>query len=215
MVYRIELMGIIRRVITLFLDLIEVFVIALAMFVVMYLFLFQPHQVRGNSMLPNFEDGEYLLTDKISYRFREPSRGDVIIFKAPRNEDYDYIKRIVGLPGETIRIENNRLFINNNPFSESYLPQGDITYAGTFLQEGKSTLIPKGDYLVLGDNRNHSSDSREWGFVPKENIIGKAWIRYWPTSRLGIIPEAKYDLSNRQSLYKSSLSALQFLPSSP
>lgn len=140
-------------------------------------------------MFPNFHDGEYILTDKISYHLKEPQRGDVVIFRAPRNENYDYIKRIVGLPSDSFTIENGKIFINNKPLNEVYLPSDYITLPGKFFKEGQAFVIPKDQYLVLGDNRSHSSDSREWGLVPKENIIGKARLRYWPANRFGIIPE--------------------------
>jgi len=181
-------MGIFKKIGTIFLDIIETVVIALAIFVIVYLFLFQPHQVRGSSMFPNFYDNDYLLTDKISYRLNVPKRGDVIIFKAPKNEEYDYIKRVVGLPGEKISInENNQVVLNNEVFNEPYLDSEVKTFAGVFLEIGKTVTVPEDQYFVLGDNRSHSSDSRDWGFVPKENIIGKAWLRYWPPKMMGII----------------------------
>lgn len=145
-------------------------------------------------MYPSFEDGEYILTDKISYRLKQPARGDVVIFRAPRNEEYDYIKRIIGLPGDLIKIENNQIYVNNQQLSEIYLPVNYLTHYGSFMGTGKAVLIPEEEYFVLGDNRDHSSDSREWGFVPKKNIVGKAWIRYWPTDRAGIVPAVDYQL---------------------
>lgn len=175
-----------------FLDIIETFVIALAMFVLMYLFLFQPHQVKGNSMYPNFEDQEYLLTDKITYRLSEPQRGDVIIFKAPKNEEYDYIKRIIGLPGETVKVENCHVFINNQVLKESYLSSDVCTSAGRFLRANQNFSLSDNEYLTFGDNRPFSSDSRDWGIVPKENIVGKAWWRYWPLDRMGFVGGAEY-----------------------
>jgi len=181
-------MSIFKKIGTIFLDIVETVVIALAIFVIIYLFLFQPHQVRGSSMFPNFYDNDYLLTDKISYRLNIPKRGDVIIFKAPKNEEYDYIKRVVGLPGEKISInENNQVVLNNQIFDEPYLDPELKTFGGVFLEVGKTVTVPENQYFVLGDNRNHSSDSRDWGFVPKENIIGKAWLRYWPPKMMGII----------------------------
>ena len=170
-----------------FLDIIETVVLALAIFVLVYLFLVQPHQVRGNSMFPNFHDGEYLLTNKFSYRLGEPKRGDVIVFKAPKNEEYDYIKRIVGAPGDKLTIKGGHIYLNGQLLEESYLPTDFTTSGGSFLREGDEFIIPTGEYLVLGDNRSHSSDSREWGDVPVENIIGKAWLRYWPFNRVGIV----------------------------
>src|SRR3989344_3889765 len=103
--------NLLRRLWLWFLDFIETIVIALAIFVVVYRFLFQPHQVKGNSMYNNFYDGEYLLTDKVSYNFRAPERGDVVIFKAPQNEEYDYIKRVIGLPGDTVKISRGQVYL--------------------------------------------------------------------------------------------------------
>ena len=178
-----------------FLDFIETIVIALAIFVLVYRFLFQPHQVKGNSMYDNFLDGEYLLTDKISYQFNPPQHGDVVVFKAPRNEDYDYIKRIIAIPGEKVMIKDKQVYINNQLIDESgYLEPSTFTKAGTYAQEGLVIGISTEEYFVLGDNRNNSSDSREWGLVPLENIIGKTWIRYWPLNKIDFIkkyPKAK------------------------
>ena len=189
-------MSFFRRIGTLFLDVMETVVIALAIFVIAYLFLFQPHQVRGSSMYPNFHDGDYLLTDKISYRLNQPKRGDVVVFVAPKNEEYEYIKRIIGIPGDTVSItEDDRVKINNEILNETYLPSDFKTFGGSFLEIGKTVNVSQGEYFVLGDNRNHSSDSREWGFVPRKNIIGKAWFKYWPVSQMGIIPSSEKMLS--------------------
>jgi len=176
-----------------FLDIIETIVVALAIFVVVYLFLFQPHQVKGNSMYPNFHDGEYILTDKISYRLGQPKRGDVIVFKAPRNEEVDYIKRIIGLPGDEIKLENNSMFINTKRLDEGYLPSDFVTLPGSFLSENIPVTVPAGQYFVLGDNRNHSSDSREWGMVKRDEIVGKAFFRYWPINQVGTIKKVSYN----------------------
>jgi signal peptidase I len=174
------------------LDFIQTIVTALSIFIIVYLFLFQPHQVKGNSMhtalSDSFDNGEYILTNKVNYRFNKPQRGDVIVFKAPHNEDYDYIKRIIGLPGETVKILNGRVYINGLPFDESeYLPSSTLTSAGKFLKEGEEVAIPADKYFVLGDNRSHSSDSRDWGFVNQDNIVGKAWFVYWPLQKLGLV----------------------------
>jgi len=143
-------------------------------------------------MYPNFHDADYLLTDKISYRLGDPKREDIVIFVAPKNEDYDYIKRIVGLPGEKVSLnEDNHILINNQILSEPYLPTETKTYGGAFLEIGETIIIPEDQYFVLGDNRSHSSDSRDWGFVPRENIIGKALIRYWPLDRMGSVTTKK------------------------
>jgi len=173
-------------------DLIETIVFALAIFVVIYLFLFQPHQVKGASMEINFHDGEYILTDKISYRFHSPQRGDVVIFKAPTNPELDYIKRIIGLPGERIKIEDNSLFINGQKLEEEYLPKETIISGGSFLPKREEIIIPPDHYFVLGDNRSHSSDSREWGWIEKEEIVGRAFLRYWPPEKFGLLTKVHY-----------------------
>lgn len=173
-------------------DVIETIVVAAAIFVVVYLFLLQPHQVKGASMEPNFHDGEYILTDKISYRFSEPKRGDVVVFKAPTNPDVDFIKRIVALPGEKLTINNNQFVIFNDEhpkgftLSEPFEVMGPIA-GGSHIKEGKTLEVPAGNYFVFGDNRSHSFDSREWGPLPKKSIVGKAWLRYWPLSKISII----------------------------
>ena len=185
-------MAFFKKVGNFFLDIIETFVIALAIFVLIYLFLFQPHQVKGNSMYPNFHNQEYLLTDKATYHLGEPQRGDVIIFQAPKNEKYDYIKRIIGLPGDLVKVENCHIFINNQLLKEDYLSDDLCTSGGRFWQSGQNIPIPDGQYFVAGDNRPYSSDSRDWGTVPRENIVGKAWYRYWPPKRMGIIRRIEY-----------------------
>lgn len=183
-------MNILKKLAGFVFDIIETVVLALAIFVVIYLFLFQPHQVKGNSMLPNFNNGEYLLTNKIVYKIHEPQRENIVVFKAPQNEEYDYIKRIIALPGESIKISNGVVYINNQPLDESkyLLPTEKGTSAGQFLKEGEEIVVPNDSYFVLGDNRSHSSDSRDWGFVPFKNIVGLAWFRYWPPSKVGLIP---------------------------
>jgi len=180
--------NLLRRLWLWFLDFIETIVIALAIFVVVYRFLFQPHQVKGSSMYDNFHDGEYLLTDKVTYRFRSPERGDVVVFKAPQNEDYDYIKRIIALPGDTVKISGDQVFVNNTLINESgFLDARITTHAGLYAKEGQNVTIPAAEYFVMGDNRNNSSDSREWGPVPAANLVGRTWLRYWPVNLLGVI----------------------------
>lgn len=180
-----------------FFDIIEFFVSTAAVAILIYLFLTQPHEVNGNSMFPNFHDKEFLLTDKLSYRLRAPARGDVVIFSAPPSAhcpvglNCDFIKRIVGLPGEKIMVKNGRVYINDQLLREPYLTDSIITHPGpssaSFLIEGVDRLIPEDSYITLGDNRGASSDSRDWGVVTRDRIVGKAWIRYWPPKVAGIL----------------------------
>lgn len=173
-------------------DILESIVVALAIFVVIYLFLFQPHQVKGASMEPNFHDGEYILTNKFQYHFDTPKRGDVVVFKSPQNPDIDFIKRIIGLPGETIKLEDNRYYINGVELTEPYIAEELFTYNGSYLRDGMEIVVPQDHYFVSGDNRPRSSDSREWGPIEKSSIIGKSQLRYWPFDRLGIISRVQY-----------------------
>ena len=175
-----------------FLDIIETVVVSLAIFVVIYLFLYQPHQVKGNSMESNFHDSEYILTDKISCRFNKPKRGEVIVFRAPPNPELDFIKRVIGLGGDRVKVENGKTYINGQLLNETYLDPGTITYGGSYLREGQDLTIPADHLFVMGDNRSHSSDSREWGTITDKDIIGKAFFRYWPPTRMGLIQTAKY-----------------------
>jgi len=174
-----------------FFDFLETTVVALSIFVVAYLFLIQPHEIKGNSMEPNLHNNEYILTDKISYRFSEPARGDIIIFKAPNNPEVDYIKRIIGLPGERVKIQNGRVYINGKLLNEPYLK--DLTNISSgYMKEGEEIVVPKDTYLAFGDNRPHSSDSRDFGPVPSNLIIGKAILRYWPLPQFGLLPKVNY-----------------------
>jgi len=182
----------VKRVVNFFLDFMETIVVALSIFVVFYLFLAQPHEIKGSSMEPTFHNNEYVLTDKISYRFASPARGDVIVFKAPRNPDVDFIKRIVGLPGEKVKIEKGHVMINDNILSEPYLSSLTTLYPGSFLEEGTEIVIPDREYFVMGDNRAHSSDSREFGTVKRNLFIGRAFIRYWPINVFGIVSNVGY-----------------------
>lgn len=175
------------------LDALEPVVLAFAIFMMVYLFLFQPHKVDGKSMYPNFHDREFILTDKITYRRSDPQRGDVVVFHAPPPYDSDFIKRIIGLPGETIEVKDGLVFINDVKLKEVYLPDAYLTAEKAFLREGVPYRIPDGYYMVFGDNRSYSSDSREWGPIAKKAIVGKAWFRYWPVDRIGLIPHERYN----------------------
>src|SRR3989338_4437361 len=173
-------------------DMLQTIVLAVSIFMVSYLFLVQPHQVKGPSMLPNFNDGEYLLTEKVSYRLGEPKRGDVIIFEAPQNKRDDYIKRIIGLPGETVSVSSGKVYVNGKLLQESYLPADFKTQPGAFLTENLQYKIPYGQYFVLWDNRSHSLDSRALGPIKKKTIVGRAWLVYWPMNLTGFVPKVVY-----------------------
>lgn len=185
-------MGIFKTILSFFLDIIETIVVAMSIFVIVYLFFLQPHQVVGNSMLPNFHDKEYILTDKISYRFREPRRGEIVIFKSPEDKDKDFIKRIIVLPNEKIKITEGKVFVNNKKLEEDYIDPDLQTPGGKFLPENREITVPKDEYIVLGDNRLNSSDSRSWGTIKTSAIIGKALLVYWPLNRTRLVKSVYY-----------------------
>ncbi len=166
----------------------KIVIISLLIIIPIRYFLFQPFFVRGASMEPNFENGEYLIIDEISYRFTNPERGDVIIFRYPKDPSQYYIKRIIAMPNEVIKINNGKVIIFNeqNPtgleLEESYLEEGNQFTPGNI-----EVSLDGNEYFVLGDNRQASSDSRRWGPVPEHYIIGQAWIRAWPFNRVKIL----------------------------
>ncbi len=189
--------SIVKSVSGFFLDLIETAVIGLSFFLIIYLFFMQPHQVNGSSMVPTFKSGDYVLTDKISYRTGEPKRGDVIVFHAPpeagcpTGTGCDFIKRIIAVPGETVAVHDKNVYVNGTKLNEPYLPSDYETIEGKFIS-GRTVTIGPNEYFALGDNRSHSSDSRVWGPVDKSEIVGKAFFRYWPMNQIGKIDRVNY-----------------------
>ena len=174
-------------------DLLKILVIALIIIVPFRMYVAEPFVVSGSSMLPNYHNHDYLIIDRLSYFKSLPQRGDVVVLKFPKDTSQFFIKRIVGLPGETVRVQQGGVYIFNkeNPeglrLSESYLP----SQAETF---GKSDSIQLGsdEFFVLGDNRTASSDSRVWGILPKNDIVGKVWARVYPFSAAGFFVPPTY-----------------------
>lgn len=176
------------------LELIKIVVISLVIIIPIRYFLIQPFYVKGASMEPNFEDHEYLIIDEISYRFNTPQRGDILVFKYPRNPQEYFIKRLIGLPGEEIEIKDGGVVIYNSEFpdgftlDEPYLTPGVKTYG---LNEDKIKLS-ESEYFVLGDNRNASKDSRSFGPVNKSFITGKVLLRGFPFDRVKLFEPQEY-----------------------
>jgi signal peptidase I len=180
-----------------FLDMIETLVIALSIFLVVYLFFMQPHQVNGQSMVPNFQSGEYVLTDKVTYRMRDPIRGEVVVIHAPeaancpKGNGCDFIKRVLALPGETVEVVNDSIIVNGTPIPEPYIPEHFETMPGRYTENGPVVMGPD-EYFVVGDNRPYSADSRTWGPVKKSGIIGRAFYRYFPFKVMGQLTTPSY-----------------------
>ena len=197
-------------------ELAETAILALVIFLLVRAVV-QNFQVEGKSMEPTLETGWYLLVNKAlyweidlgtvdkflpfldpgddptRYIFRGPRRGDVIVFRAPDSTpgapERDFIKRVMGLPGDTVLIKDCTVYINGEPLKETYIAS-EPTY--TYPSDGTGPVtVPEGQYFVLGDNRNNSSDSHSWGMLPKENIIGQAWIVYWPFHNFGLLNNKK------------------------
>ena len=188
-------MWILRNLWLFILDFLETIVVSLAIFAVVYIFLFQPHQVDGRSMEPNFHNSEYILTDKLSYRLHLPKRGDVVVFHSPQDERVDFIKRIVGVPGDTIMVKGGNVYLNGTKLDESYINDPGQVLSGRFIGESVEFRVAPGQYIVMGDNRLHSSDSREWGPVNVSGIVGRAFFRYWPVSEFGLVKTAEAELT--------------------
>lgn len=170
-----------------FIEFFETLVVFAAIFAILYLFIAQFHKVSGSSMIPTLHNGDFLITEKVTYRFGGPNRGDIIVLKNPRDNSQDFIKRIIAIPGDSIKVEKNSVFINGAEVKELYLPTNTLTSAGSFLAEGVELKAGSNQYFVFGDNRSHSSDSREWGGITKEEIVGRAFLRYWPPESVGLL----------------------------
>jgi signal peptidase I len=158
-------------------------------------------RVDGGSMLPNLDDGQMLLVNTNAYRsvdingssyypFDPPERGDVVVFDPPTGSDKPYIKRIIGLPGEEVSFGDGHVFIDGYVLDEDYIK--DRTRCNTSRSETCDVVVPEGTVYVLGDNRSNSSDSRVFGPVPVENVVGKAWLSYWPPNDVGFVPHEDY-----------------------
>ncbi len=168
-----------------FWELLKAFILAMVIIVPIRYFIVQPFFVRGASMEPTFQNGEYLVIDQLSYQFRDPRRGEVVVFRYPQDHSQFFIKRIIGLPGENIQVNNGRVVITSAVY-----PIGAEIDEMTYLEPGIRTggqmdlHLNDGEYFLLGDNRPASSDSRAWGPVRRDEIIGRACLRLWPLNRI-------------------------------
>lgn len=170
----------------------KVVIISLAIILPIRYYLAQPFFVKGASMEPSFEDGDYLIIDEISYRLSQPQRGDVIVFRYPYDPSQFFIKRIVGLPGETVRIKNNEVIIYNKQNPKGFILKEDYLSSSQKTLGDMEKKLDDNDYFVLGDNRLESSDSRIWGPVNKSFIIGRAVLRPWPVNRMAGVQHVSY-----------------------
>jgi signal peptidase I len=174
---RTNIKGIVREIV-------ETAVLTLVIFLLVRL-AFQNFRIEGYSMEPNLHHGQFLIINKLVYYLHPPERGDVVVFHSPQNPRKDFIKRVVGLPGEAVEIREGQVFVNGVRLEETYITQDSERSWGP-------EVVGAFEYFVLGDNRTNSSDSRSWGMLDGDAIIGKAWISYWPPQHWGIVPHYSF-----------------------
>lgn len=180
-------MSLVRRTIEFVMDILETVTFVGSLFIVVYLFIMGPNQVKGASMEPTFHTGDYILTSKITYKFRTIEHGDVVVFKSLKNTDIEFIKRVIGLPGDQILLQNTTVYLNGKPVMENYIADKTNVFEGGFLKEGQAITVPPESIFVMGDNRPRSSDSREFGPIPIKSVIGVVFYRYYPPGKMGWI----------------------------
>lgn len=186
-------------------EVISVVALSLAIVIPIRVFIAQPFMVSGESMYKTFKDGNYLIVDELSYRFDEPQRGDVIVFKVPpkglelsnykTDKTVYFIKRIIGLPGETIEVQGDKIKIYNDSNKDGFVLDEPYAYldklspnSAVFSDINKRVSLSESEYFVMGDNRYNSSDSRFWGALPEENIKGRAFLRLFPVNNISVLP---------------------------
>ena len=163
----------------------QILLIALVLALFIRTFVAEPRFIPSDSMLPTLQVGDRLVVEKVSYHFHSPSTGDIVVFDPPSQlqvqgyaKNQAFIKRIIATQGQTVEVKNGRVYLNDNPLKEDYIAEPPEYELGKI-------QVPEGQVFVMGDNRNNSNDSHIWGFLPKDNIIGRAFFRFWPTDRMG------------------------------
>jgi signal peptidase I len=187
------IMGALRNFLAFSFETIRVVIVSLIIIFVVRSFVIQPFFVKGSSMEPNFQDGNYLIVNEIGYRLEEPKRGDVIVFRYPNDTSEFFIKRVIGLPGETVEINDGKVKIFNKENPQGFLLNESKYLASSVVTAGSlSAELGSDEYFVLGDNRGASSDSRRWGKLSKHYIVGKAWVRAWPFDDFALFESFDY-----------------------
>lgn len=181
-----------KKIKTIIADYVLTLVIFSSVFLIIYFFVGQLFEVTGESMTPSFQNGEQLLAEKISVNFSNLKRGDVVVFKNPFENNRLLIKRVIGLSKEKFQITNGAIYVNGNKLQEDYLSEGMYTKGGRILEEGFEYTIPENSFVVLGDNREKSTDSRDWGYIKKDMIIGRAVFVYYPIKNIRIVERVNY-----------------------
>ncbi len=163
-----------------FTEILQSLLVAALLALIIHTFIMQNFRIPSGSMEPTLQIQDYIFASKLTYRLGEPKHGDIVVFKYPRDTSRYFVKRLIAVGGEIVELKDSKLFIDGRLVAEDYLPQGL-----EFRDYGPVT-VPEGDYFMLGDNRNNSSDSRDWGYVPRNLIVGKEIFIYWPPARIGV-----------------------------
>jgi signal peptidase I len=184
---------------------IQILIIALILALLIRVFIAEPRFIPSDSMLPTLEIGDRLIVEKLSYRLRPPEFGEIVVFDPPQQlqiqgytKDQAFIKRIIGQPGQTVQVNNGTVFVNQQPLQEPYI-------AAPPNYTLPPVTVPDGEFFVMGDNRNNSNDSHVWGFLPQRNIIGRAWLRFYPFDRLGLVEMKDQENGTEASRKRRSL----------
>ena len=184
------------------LDILEMFIVGLAVFILVYAFVGQLLRITGDSMAPTLHNDEQIIAEKLSGRLRALERGEIVIFRHPERADVPLIKRVIGLPGEKFEIKEGKVFINDLPLNEPYTTEE--TYGGESIHTDVNIIIPNGEYVLLGDNRSNSSDSRKWGTIKHENILANAFLVYYPIDNVRLI-DSKLGVQNAVKLVRDKV----------
>lgn len=180
-----------------FFELVQIAAISLAIIIPVRYFLIQPFYVKGASMEPNFFDHEYLIIDELSYRLRNPQRGDIVVFRYPNDPKQFFIKRVIGLPGETVEIAGGRIKIFNDVYPNGFLLPEDEYLDQAFTATTRTVTLKGNEYFVLGDNRVASLDSRYFGPVTRDAVVGRVWLRGWPLDRWKVFENPTYQVQSQ------------------
>ncbi len=180
-----------KEIASFFLEIVQVVAVALIIVLPIRYFVFQPFIVKGASMEPSFQSGDYLIIDELSFRLRDPQRGEVVVFRYPNEPSQRFIKRIIALPEEKITLKNNQITITDQDGQTILLDESEYL-TNPLWSSQQEIVLDKDEYFVLGDNRQHSFDSRKWGAVERESIIGRVIIRAWPPTALAMIAAPEY-----------------------
>ncbi|MBM7555321.1 signal peptidase I [Halanaerobacter jeridensis] len=161
-------------------DLLEAIAIAIVVSIILIIFVVQAFYIPSESMEPTLKPGDRILVNKFIYNFRDPKRQEIIVFNYPLEPDRKFVKRVIATPGDRVKIKEGKVFVNGEQLKEEYVVEDSYT-------DFAEVKVPENNYFVLGDNRNNSKDSRYWGFVPEDNIVGHPFIIFWPLNRIKII----------------------------